>query len=120
MRLRRARERWCTHPCAVSSAHHHTLEFTRMNACASPQLGDPEHPATRRVRAPHNPAPTGPAAGGNNENEAAFGWFPASAANPQLYAADFSKLFVDVVREVRGTYSLMSLLAPWTWIRLIS
>ncbi|KAL4437114.1 hypothetical protein ABPG75_004253 [Micractinium tetrahymenae] len=37
--------------------------------------------------------------GGNNENEAAFGWFAQSAGNPQLYAADFAKLFVDVVRE---------------------
>ena len=41
-------------------------------------------------------------AGGNNENEAAFDWFAAPITNPRLYAADFSKLFVDVVRQVGG------------------
>jgi len=39
-------------------------------------------------------------AGGNNENEAAFSWFPEPLLNPRLYAADFSKLFADVVQQV--------------------
>ncbi len=39
-------------------------------------------------------------AGGNNENEASFGWFPETLANRPLYAVDFSRLFVDVVRQV--------------------
>jgi hypothetical protein len=43
------------------------------------------------------------AAGGNNENEAAFQWFPAPSRNPKLYASDYSKLFVDVVRQVGGS-----------------
>lgn len=37
--------------------------------------------------------------GGNNEDEATFGWFPESVANPRLYAVDFSELFVGVVRR---------------------
>ena len=44
--------------------------------------------------------PYPPAAGGNNENEAAFAWFPETRANPPLFAADYAELFVDVVREV--------------------
>lgn len=36
--------------------------------------------------------------GGNNEVETSFGWFPPSQQNPNLYAVDYSILFVDTVR----------------------
>lgn len=44
--------------------------------------------------------------GGNNENEASFGWFLETLSNPPLYAVDFSRLFAGVVRQVRqrGTH----------------
>ena len=37
--------------------------------------------------------------GGNNEIEASFGWFTPSRANERLYVADYTALFVDVVRS---------------------
>ncbi|GAB4815646.1 hypothetical protein N2152v2_002692 [Parachlorella kessleri] len=37
--------------------------------------------------------------GGNNENEAAFTWFGETLARPQLYAVDYSTLFVDTIRR---------------------
>lgn len=58
-----------------------------------PSLASPEH------RLPGPPCHTG----GNNENEASFGWFPQTLANRPLYAVDFSRLFVDVVRQVSYT-----------------
>lgn len=36
--------------------------------------------------------------GGNNENEGALTWFPASRANRDLYASDYVRLYVDVLR----------------------
>lgn len=39
---------------------------------------------------------------GNNENEAAFGWFPETLANPFLYVVDYAKLYEDtIIRTVR-------------------
>lgn len=35
--------------------------------------------------------------GGNNENEAALGWFSASQTNRDLYIADYAKLYADTV-----------------------
>ena len=35
--------------------------------------------------------------GGNNEIETSFDWYKDSAANKQLFAVDFTKLFVDTV-----------------------
>lgn len=38
--------------------------------------------------------------GGNNEVETAMdGWFPESRQNPQLYVADYVKLFLDTVHK---------------------
>ena len=37
--------------------------------------------------------------GGNNEIEASFGWFTPSRTNERLYVADYTALFVDVVRS---------------------
>lgn len=37
--------------------------------------------------------------GGNNEIEAAFGWFEPSRSNNRLYVADYVALFIDVVRS---------------------
>lgn len=43
--------------------------------------------------------------GGNNEVEAALQWFPESQrlgpeGRPELYAVDYSALFVDAARQV--------------------
>ena len=38
--------------------------------------------------------------GGNNEVEASLSWYPASRANPALYAVDFQVTFVEAVRGV--------------------
>jgi len=35
--------------------------------------------------------------GGNNENEGALTWFNESLANPNLYVADYVKLYVDTI-----------------------
>ena len=60
-------------------------------------MGWPHSPRKRQTTAaPGPPCHTG----GNNENEASFGWFPQTLANRPLYAVDFSRLFVDVVRQV--------------------
>ena len=48
-------------------------------------------------------------AGGNNENEASFGWFPETQANLPLYAVDFSRLFVDAIRQVSFVLNVCSL-----------
>ena len=37
--------------------------------------------------------------GGNNEDEAAFKWFPEPMANPMLYAVDYDLLFVQTLRR---------------------
>ena len=37
--------------------------------------------------------------GGNNEVETAFGWFPESRSNPNLFSVDFTVLFVETIRE---------------------
>lgn len=36
--------------------------------------------------------------GGNNENEAALGWYKETTANPTLYAVDLATVFVDTLR----------------------
>ena len=35
--------------------------------------------------------------GGNNENEVAFGWYSETQQNPDLYKADYAKLYANTV-----------------------
>lgn len=37
--------------------------------------------------------------GGNNEVEASFNWFPETRAAPQLFATDFTSIFVIAIRN---------------------